>query len=58
MYVSNSGMRSVSVVDTVAMKVTKVIPVGEVPKRNNTLVIPDEPARAVRPAPSKQAAAQ
>ena len=40
LYVSNAGMRSVSVIDTVAMKVTKVIPVGEVPKRNNTLVIP------------------
>ncbi len=24
------------------MKVVKVIPVGEVPKRSNTLVIPDE----------------
>jgi YVTN family beta-propeller protein len=58
MYVSNSEMRSVSVVDTVAMKVTKVIPVGEVPKRNNTLVIPDEPGHATKPAPSKQAAAQ
>jgi YVTN family beta-propeller protein len=58
MYVSNSGMRSVSVVDTVAMKVTKVIPVGEVPKRNNTLVIPDEPSHATKPGPSKQAAAQ
>jgi YVTN family beta-propeller protein len=58
MYVSNSGMRSVSVVDTVAMKVTKVIPVGEVPKRNNTLVIPDEPSHATKPAPSRQAAAE
>jgi YVTN family beta-propeller protein len=58
MYVSNSEMRSVSVVDTVAMKVTKVIPVGEVPKRNNTLVIPDEPGHAVKSAPGKQAAAE
>src|SRR5271163_3970473 len=39
LYVSNSSMKSVSVVDTAAMK---VIPVGEVPKRSNTLVIPDE----------------
>src|ERR1700691_3452084 len=44
LFVSNSGVRSVSVVDTAAMKVVKVIPVGEVPKRNNILVIPDEPA--------------
>jgi YVTN family beta-propeller protein len=58
MYVSNSGMRSVSVVDTVAMKVTKVITVGEVPKRNNTLVIPDEPNRATTPVSSKRAAAE
>ena len=55
LYVSNSGMRSVSVVDTVAMKVTKVIPVGEVPKRNNTLVIPDDGGHAVTPAPVKRA---
>jgi YVTN family beta-propeller protein len=42
LYVSNASMKSVSVVDTAAMKVVKVIPVGEVPKRSNTLVIPDE----------------
>src|SRR6516165_8892317 len=42
LYVSNASMKSVSVVDTGAMKVVKVIPVGEVPKRSNTLVIPDE----------------
>jgi hypothetical protein len=48
----------VSVVDTAAMKVVKVIPVGEVPKRNNTLVIPDEPGHATKSGPSKQAAAQ
>jgi hypothetical protein len=46
------------VVDTAAMKVTKVIPVGEVPKRNNTLVIPDESGHATKSGPSKQAAAQ
>jgi YVTN family beta-propeller protein len=56
MYVSNSGLRSVSVVDTVAMKVVKVIPVGEVPKRNGTLVIPDGAGRATKLAPGKQAA--
>lgn len=58
LYVSNSGLRSVSVVDTVAMKVVKVIPVGEVPKRNNTLVIPDMPAHANGTAPEKRASAQ
>jgi YVTN family beta-propeller protein len=58
LFISNSELRSVSVVDTVAMKVTKVIPVGEVPKRNNTLVIPDEGGRAVKSGPSKQATAQ
>jgi len=58
MYVSNSGLRSVSVVDTAAMKVIKVIAVGEVPKRNNTLVIPDDGGHAAAPAPGKRAAAQ
>src|ERR1700731_1590519 len=58
LFISNSGMRSVTVVDTAAMKVTKVIPVGEVPKRNNTLVIPDEAGHATTPAPSKRAEAQ
>ena len=58
LFVSNSGMRSVSVVDTVAMKVVKVIPVGEVPKRNNTLVIPDTAGNAAAPAPGKRASAQ
>ena len=54
MFVSNSGLRSVSVVDTAALKVIKVIPVGEVPKRNNTLVIPDE-GHATTTAPGKRA---
>ena len=58
LFVSNSGIRSVSVVDTVAMKVIKVIPVGEVPKRNNTLVIPDQAEHATTPAPLKRAAAE
>jgi YVTN family beta-propeller protein len=58
LYVSNSGMRSVSVIDTTAMKVTKVIPVGEVPKRNNTLVIPDSANNAATPGPMKRAAAE
>jgi len=37
-YVSNSGIRSVSAINTSAMKVVANIPVGEVPKRINTLV--------------------
>jgi YVTN family beta-propeller protein len=58
LFISNSELRSVTVVDTAALKVTKVIPVGEVPKRNNTLVIPDESGHATKSGPSKQAAAQ
>jgi YVTN family beta-propeller protein len=38
-YVSNSGIRSVSAINTGTMKVVANIPVGEVPKRINTLVM-------------------
>jgi YVTN family beta-propeller protein len=38
-YVSNSGDRSVSAIDTKTLKIVAVIPVGEVPKRINTLVV-------------------
>jgi len=38
-YVSNSGGRSVSAIDTNSRKLVAVIPVGEVPKRINTLVV-------------------
>jgi YVTN family beta-propeller protein len=38
-YVSNSGGRSVSAIDTKSRKLVAVIPVGEVPKRINTLVL-------------------
>jgi YVTN family beta-propeller protein len=38
-YISNSGARSISAVDTSALKVVAVIPVGEVPKRIKTLVL-------------------
>jgi len=38
-YISNSGGRSVSAVDTKTLKIVAVIPVGEVPKRINTLVV-------------------
>jgi len=37
-YVSNAALRSVSAIDTHAMKVIAVVPVGEVPKRINTMV--------------------
>jgi YVTN family beta-propeller protein len=39
-YVSNSGIKSVSAINTSTMKVVANIPVGEVPKRINTLTIP------------------
>ena len=40
-YVSNAGLRSVTAIDVKARKVVAVVPVGEVPKRINTLVMPD-----------------
>jgi YVTN family beta-propeller protein len=40
LYVSNSGTRSVSAIDAASYKVVATIPVGEVPKRLNTLVLP------------------
>jgi YVTN family beta-propeller protein len=40
LYVSNSALRSVSAIDTTTMRVVAEIPVGEVPKRINTLAIP------------------
>jgi YVTN family beta-propeller protein len=39
-YISNSGARSVSVIDVATMKLIDVVNVGEVPKRINTLIIP------------------
>jgi YVTN family beta-propeller protein len=38
-YVSNSGARSVSVIDAKTLKLVTVVPVGEVPKRINTLIL-------------------
>ena len=38
-YVSNSGLRSVSAIDTRTLKVVATVPVGEVPKRINTLLM-------------------
>jgi YVTN family beta-propeller protein len=40
-YISTAALRSVSAIDTKAMKLIATVPVGEVPKRINTLVIPD-----------------
>jgi YVTN family beta-propeller protein len=54
LYISNAGLRSVSVIDTANMKLLKAIPVGEVPKRINTMVIPDG-GHADTPAPGKRA---
>ena len=38
-YVSNGGLRSLSVIDTEAMRLVTSVPVGEVPKRVNTLTM-------------------
>ena len=38
-YISNSGASSVSAIDTKTLNLVAVIPVGEVPKRINTLVL-------------------
>jgi YVTN family beta-propeller protein len=38
-YISDSGAREVSVIDTTTLKEVTTIPVGEVPKRMNTLVL-------------------
>jgi YVTN family beta-propeller protein len=38
-YISNAAIKSVTAIDTESMKVKAVIPVGEVPKRINTLVM-------------------
>ena len=38
-YIANSGLRSVTAIDTASMKIKAVVPVGEVPKRINTLVM-------------------
>jgi YVTN family beta-propeller protein len=39
-YVANAGSNSVSVVDIVGMREVMRIPVGQVPKRNITAVLP------------------
>jgi len=38
-YVSNASLRSVTAIDMQAMKVAATVPVGEVPKRMNTMVV-------------------
>jgi YVTN family beta-propeller protein len=39
LYISNAAARSVSVIDTGSIKLIATVPVGEVPKRINTLVL-------------------
>jgi YVTN family beta-propeller protein len=39
LYLSNSGDRSVSAIDTATRQIVAIIPVGEVPKRINTMVV-------------------
>jgi YVTN family beta-propeller protein len=39
LYLSNSGSRSVSVIDTATRQIVAIIPAGEVPKRINTMVV-------------------
>jgi len=39
-YVANAGSNNVSVVDLVALKEVTRIPVGQVPKRNITAILP------------------
>jgi YVTN family beta-propeller protein len=39
LYISNAAARSVSVIDTASLKLIATVPVGEVPKRINTLVL-------------------
>ena len=57
-YVSNAGMRLVSAIDVKTMKLVATIPVGEVPKRINTLVLPDSVADVGRkPAKARARAA-
>ncbi len=40
-YVANAGSNSVSVIDIAARKEITQIPVGQVPKRNSTAIVPD-----------------
>ncbi len=55
LYVSNAGLGSVSVIDVAGMKLVKAIRVGEVPKRINTLVIPDTAGHATAAPRGKRA---
>jgi YVTN family beta-propeller protein len=38
-YIANSGLRSVTAINMATKKISAVVPVGEVPKRINTLVM-------------------
>ena len=44
LYVSNSTLNSVSAIDVASLKIVATIPVGQVPKRNGTLVLHEQTA--------------
>ena len=44
LYVANAHSNTVSVIDVAARKEIKVIPVGQVPKRNITAILPGLPS--------------
>jgi YVTN family beta-propeller protein len=52
-YISNAGLRSVTAIDTKAMKVVAVVPVGEVPKRINTMALANGAGRATTSSPRR-----
>jgi YVTN family beta-propeller protein len=51
-YVSDSAIKAVSAIDVKSLKEVALIPVGEVPKRISTLVLPGEEFAIDTPAPS------
>ncbi len=55
LYVSTAALRSVSAIDTKAMKLIAKIPVGEVPKRINTMVIPSGAKPSATSSPGRRA---
>lgn len=50
-YVANAGSNSVSVVDIASRRELTRVPVGQVPKRNITAILPDVPSRTAPAAP-------
>src|SRR5262245_41971921 len=55
LYVSNAALGSVSVIDTEAKKLVAKVAVGEVPKRINTLVVPDGAKSTTTSSPGRRA---